>query len=1267
MAGIWRDMGKRSPVHQRNAAAGGLETTTQPYDPPLLPFEKELIQTLGCSEEEYKKFVRYAVFRSRTRPAEYANIPEVDNDFVSVIVSLVIGVALQAVSYLLTPKPSAQLQTDKREVASVDLPDQIGPSAFNQTTAFDSVAALAEYGQVIPIPFGNTDVDGEGNLTGGLTLAPALVWSRCFSYGNYQRFLGLYVAGEWGTPTPNVNGMWIGTTSLTALAPDDFAAFWSSREVGNRLNANRLIAGTTGGPELGSPYQNGDILLCPTVNGEEDEGFSMAYNPNSKSTFGVSTPITNGTAFRFNWEIISTPGITEQSVEAIRRARDLRRRICGDEADGIRYGSTTDTGREKTGQPGVGRGYGRRMGFIIHNGTRYENRTRVDIAVGDTAFFFIDGGNWTEFAATDFVGGAIRLDDLDGSANSWRQRADQLLSIGSKWLIGAAVWKVIGRDAGIWQPGKGMSYGFECVEVLGPAQLGIAGTRAVQEPLAGYEGEQFNQDKHCGPAFWNVCRFDDAVVRNVRAADVTEIGIRSQVWNRAAGLCNFNAIPSPVQLQNYDDNNTSLNTPRMDRYFARTSCFSIWVRPIAAATEGSAVPEWSRIPQVFCVTGSAPIDQYNWIRLRPRNRGRYEYRFVPRSGTDIAVYAESNRTFWRLNAQVGEIYGEDFATDYGDFRVTMAGELVPPESIIINSELTSSPNIQDRDALENIPSAASVRGINSDNGETDMLLQAWTDQIIGNAWDFPDQTRSANFFMSRAGGAQTLTMRVTADSIEQSGTLYREITGSRYSWQNHTYAVVESTGVWEIGNTINSEISLQAGNVFRQEHGYRIIYHQFEISALQAVEGNFSPGTGERIFEEASQVSDCSHYLELQKSNEASPEHAIVYVNESVSNEIRPTYDGMSTLALSIKSSNNINTVDQPRLWVPSGIAVTRLVDGGIGPSNLFSDFVYYLLTSRSQGAGGTVPIELVDIPSLTATGRYLRANRLFFDTVMERASNLREYIYSIAPLLLCNFTIKNGRFGMMPALPVDSNDRISTGAVPVEQIFTAGNIIEGTLSVQYIPAAQRKNFRAVVSYRTNIPNELPSQSAVLVEWADLPSANLPEETLDLTSFCTSREQALIAARFALSARRRIDHTLTFKTAPDGIAVGPGSYIRVITESSSYSAANNGIIQDAGTLVTVSEVPDGTYEAVIYLTATGEIVERSLTVSGGAVTDPALYNSIFTLLEPKTAQSVYQIEQLSLDEDGLVDIAAVYVPTDENLSSIVATDVLTPTRFRVFE
>ena len=47
--------------------------------------------------------------------------------------------------------------------------------------------------------------------------------------------------------------------------------------------------------------------------------------------------------------------------------------------------------------------------------------------------------------------------------------------------------------------------------------------------------------------------------------------------------------------------------------------------------------------------------------------------------------------------------------------------------------------------------------------------------------------------------------------------------------------------------------------------------------------------------------------------------------------------------------------------------------------------------------------------------------------------------------------------------------------------------------------------------------------------------------------------------------------------------------------------------------------------------------------------------------------SVYQIESLNLEEDGLVTISAVEVPTDASGLSIVAKDVLTPGNFTVLE
>ena len=62
-----------------------------------------------------------------------------------------------------------------------------------------------------------------------------------------------------------------------------------------------------------------------------------------------------------------------------------------------------------------------------------------------------------------------------------------------------------------------------------------------------------------------------------------------------------------------------------------------------------------------------------------------------------------------------------------------------------------------------------------------------------------------------------------------------------------------------------------------------------------------------------------------------------------------------------------------------------------------------------------------------------------------------------------------------------------------------------------------------------------------------------------------------------------------------------------------------------------------------------------------------MYGCLFTLLSTTVNKNVYQVEQLTLDEDGLVNVSAVEVPVDSTGASIVAKDVLNEAAFRVLE
>ena len=1288
-------MAEWRPLHQPLSFRSGLEAGGQAYNPPLLPYEKSLIASLDVSEEEYKKFVRYAMQRAYVRPVEYSNIPDIvaaepftlfgvtlvtaagAKTTAGYVATLAVGVALTAASTLLAPK-APSLETDK--IKRKKLADQVGPSRFNQTTSFDNAPSLAELNQPIPIPFGKRGAGADGVLTGGLILVPALVWSRLYAYGTYQAYEGVYVAGEFGVDEPDLGGILIGTQALNSLGNRDFAFYWSSKQGSNRPAT--LLYGTQGGQETGTVGRQ--VFTAPTNNGQFSNDFSMAYTPSGDTRFGTSTPIHNGTAYRFNWQIISAPFATtkgEDNKDARLQTQAQRRKIAGSQADVLH------TSNEEAGQPGVGRGYSRSMGFTKYNGVEYRDKTFIrTVSAGDEAVFEIDNRDkpYKDFAKSDFAKTEVNLDDLIAQAKSWRERASNLLVVGSKWIIGATGWIVTKRSV----DGSRTFITFKCVALLGKPEFGLAGTKTIEGALGGYDGLKFNETKHCGALFFNVCREHVATIRPVRKdAEVIELGIRSQVWNKASGLCNFNSIPSPQKLLNLDQDDVVLETGRIDKYFKRSSCFSIWVRPVKEY--GKNQNSWVPIPKVFCVQGSAPINQNNYLRIRPRTRGFYEYRLIPRTGTDIGQNYPDTEEVIVLDASTDVPYlgntketSDDYGTRYGDFRVTTQGRQVSVRELRTNDELQTKPGEVTPAKIEFKPTQLTIDRFFSDSGSPYLIKAAFLTDVLGYARNNPATTKSKTVQVEIASG-KTIDVNIIADSVSCTegltcGRKYMKANGENpYQWENERITVAASNGDFQVGNTFNITKNVTSNNDFRDFVAARSnlgpTYNKVTIACrVTAVQSSTSENVrdGERIFERNSQISDCSHYTEITKSNDSGPEHEVVYVNEYMSNESPALYDGMSTIGFAVKSTGDLAGISQMRLYAETGIPVERLIEGSNAPSNLFADLVHYLLSNKTQGVGNVVPAELIDKDSLRTTARFLRANKIFYDGVLEDSESFRNFIYDTAPLQLCTFTIKNGRFGMQPALPFDpSNHQISLQPIQAEQIFTAGNIIEGSLQLQYIDVSQRANIRALVTWRVPVENNLPYQASALLFWADLSvdKQSTTEQAFDLTEFCTNREQALRTARFLLSTRRRVTKTVSFKTVPDALGVQPGSYIRVITEASTYSSAANGAITDAGTLVSITDVEDGTYDAVIYNPTTEEVIETQLTISGNQISDSKYHGSLFTLLSGSTDYSVYQIEQLTLEEDGLVSISAVEVPTDASGVSIVAKDVLTESNFTILE
>jgi hypothetical protein len=1399
-------MAARDPLHQPSSRSGELVFTGSRRQLPLLPFEKQLIELLGCKEEEYRRFVQEAQRRGVTRPAEYALVPDVQNTGAEIIAiaSLVIGLASTAVSFLLAPKPKAISAGGPDEVRQLRLASRTGVDRFSPTTGFDTQAELANYGDPIPIIFGEYT-----GATGGILASPRLVWSRAFSLGSQQAVKLMFVVGEQGLNEglnrPELNGVFLGNTALDAIFAHNFAFYWKrNTNTFSRLKATNFAYGSRGNRSSGDIENNDDIFLCPTRNGLLDTGFSSAFSLSSSTQFGVYSAIPNGTNYRINFKIVpivDNGDITRSDPGSVLIAERIK--VSGDYG----YNPLTVDGQTsiwRQGQKGVGRNYGRRMGLTHFNGVESTARTEVKQAtVGAKVTFTITGGSLPEnlyHLNPQFAN--VSVDDINYEIESQRRVADEMLQLGETIMIGRTAWVVEHRDLQTWEPGATQSIVLRCVETFGLDRgnsVGLVGTEMVTRGVYNDDNGTTNARNglglSAGAGYYPLLRVSFGIVRNTRACDVTEIGIRSQVWQRVNGLCNFASLPQPHNLVQSERDRVQIQSGTMTLYMKRTAVWTIWLRPSGTDESGNEYA-WAALGEQFCVTGETPQDQFNFIRIRHPERKQFEYKMVPKSGADIAKHSPDDAQFWRLDAKQETTLSGTYETAYGNFEITSAGQIVTVGQISFNVEMMQNAFVNAGEVDATIPDAievenyipdvedetvtartvgfydwlpdtseqgrrgathfelfgqpsytgltatatrtanlgdgrsitiefngivddqypvdhpyfaswkqwsfSSINVVESSGGfntnqvfnvsipvspgnlraapygltsvgvrlivlSTDAGFQplgresAWEWELLGDAQQYPlGHTQTASFRVPSSSGASA-TINATGLVTSRNPGSLANFPSQTQAWDvTYTVDPFFTYGDWQNGALMENSAVVSAGNPFKKA-GTTV---GIKLRVLSLTTITIPPGfNADRIFEENSQINDISLYSSLiQKSNESQPEHEIVYVNETIANETTPDYRKLTICGLALKASRNFTSLNQLRVWLANGISVRKFHSDApepIGPSNKFTDLVYYLLTDKTAGAGAVVSPELIKTEDFPATSQFLKQNKLFFDGAIDQPTNLRQFISDTAPFFLCNFVIAEGKFSVIPAVPFDSTGSISNQPVTIKQLFTSGNITEDSFSVEYLSAEERKDFQAVMRYRKEQRNQLPEEKTLVVRWADLDEATASIETFDMTQFCTSRDHALLVAKYFLSIRRRVTHLVRFQTTPFGINLAPGDYIKVITQASPYSAANNGVIDGAGDITSAIELLDGDYSIVYWTQTNEETKTATLTVAGGKAVQPTLWNSIFTVNNASVSSNVYMVEQLTLNEDGLVDIVATEFPCTEADNSLIALDLTT--------
>ncbi len=612
----------------------------------ILPWEKQLIDTLGLTLEEYQWYANeVANYRPERDPA-YDHVPHVVCVPVVPLVMTIVGAGLSFAASALAPKPKLPKQTDpaQQQVQQQATPVSVtGASVnienrFTNVDGFTSVQPLARLGESMQLVFANR----RGGY-GGVRVETRLLWSQLLSQGNGQELLVIFLAnGGALEAVPDFDGMGIGDSLLRGYQTSKLALYFRNGDSSKRIGIDeRLVPPGINPADLLQPRNKSDVFMAELRNaGNLKTIFSGVRIPSTMTVFGISEPLRNAQDWRLPFK-----RITGGKFETPNSARERNK-------NGMHFAS--------------------RIGLVrVVGKNQPADREKIDIEVGigDTIEFDIYGANTSE---TEF--GEIGAQDVRAKEDSIREVVDDVLVQGETYLVGGVEAVCEGADSEeLWNPTRHKRYKFKSLQA--------GKTRLVHEGLIihspDFEGQTFiNQgnprsiNPNYGPG---VCKLAIAHFTTSRKLNQIEIGIKSKVFKNFNGIANFAGLPPEHVIQSIEQEGP-YNVGTFTDYGLRYSFFRLEIREKGAT-------EWYRLVRggggVFCVKGRTPVDQFSFIRVFfPDNDRQYEIRFRPISGGAYLAYNyPANNTVCILDCRTGKAEDYVVSTPVGSFTVGFKGYL----------------------------------------------------------------------------------------------------------------------------------------------------------------------------------------------------------------------------------------------------------------------------------------------------------------------------------------------------------------------------------------------------------------------------------------------------------------------------------------------------------------------------------------------------------------------------------------------------------------
>jgi hypothetical protein len=582
-----------------------LESARGPqYRTALLPWEREFCETLDISTEQYFEYHDLLTQHVKEELGREL-IPDVRNDAATVsIVLTVVGLVLQGVAYLLTPKPRSpdqQKAGDPFQAQNVR-----GRTKFSPLAEFDSVQDLASLGALVPLIYTKRQGD-----FGGVRAESQLLWSRMKNLPTYQelRALILYSAGEINK-RPDPFSFAFGKTRVTGYMGSKLAV-WFNEGYEEARNAPL---------EVGESRQYGEFTKYIGNAGFKPfsiENFAHfgVITPSQSAVFGQYSPIRNGQGWKYEFK---WPGKGDGDVDKRQLIYGTRRKHVG----GYHAGKTRLTGSNLD-----------RLEFTIvafdsdrvyiHTGnseTNPERRTRNHF---DSQGKLIIQESYPEGSSdAELTGG---LDEGITAIQQSQQDADTALDVGELYLIGSDIYRCTARE-NLGNVTQGTAYE--------PGDQGSGSIRYILE-----REQEFRKDYVDGKDIYTPDAddiFDErhqpiqkvtiGSIGTTREVDKIVIGLKSVVYKQIQGYPNIAQFTYKDIADDYAKDQQSWQPGTIQTYYSRVSLFRLEIK----RRDGNWF-DWSG-DRLFAVHGNNPQPKYNQITITPPAKDFYEFRFIPVSG-----------------------------------------------------------------------------------------------------------------------------------------------------------------------------------------------------------------------------------------------------------------------------------------------------------------------------------------------------------------------------------------------------------------------------------------------------------------------------------------------------------------------------------------------------------------------------------------------------------------------------------------------------------